>query len=182
MSDVIFQLKITLKGSKPPIWRRVLVKNSINLTELHKTIQRSMGWYNSHLHQFIVGHEYYGEPMPDFDFDVEDESKVLLKHVLNQPKKKIIYEYDFGDSWEHEVLLEKIIAEVADTQYPQCIKGKGACPPEDVGGVWGYAEFLETIKDKNHPEHEEMLEWVGGDFDPIEFDLDEVNKALKYRA
>lgn len=174
----IYQLKVTLKGTKPPIWRRIQVPADTRLGKLHRILQTVMGWTDSHLHQFIVGETFYGVPDRDFDLDVRSERTVRLDQVLPAPKAKIVYEYDFGDSWEHELLLEKIVPPDPATRYPICLAGKRACPPEDVGGVWGYAEFLETITSPDHPEHEEMLDWVGGEFDPEEFDLQAVNSQL----
>src|SRR4051794_24697397 len=177
----IYQLKITLRDSKPPIWRRVEVPDTVTLAQLHQIIQASMGWYDSHLHQFTVGRIHYGVPDPDDFEEVRDERRVRLNQILTEPKQKLVYEYDFGDGWEHVMLLEKVLAPEQGTEYPRCIAGKRACPPEDVGGVWGYASFLEIMRDPKHPEHAEMLEWVGGEFDPEEFDLAVVNQALHTR-
>ena len=178
-SGSIYQLKITLRDSSPPIWRRVLVPGEFNLYKLHWIVQLSMGWTNSHLHQFIINGQYYGIPHPDDWVEMIDERRVTLSRIAPREKSKFEYEYDFGDSWAHEILVEKILPPEAGTAYPCCVKGKGACPPEDVGGVWGYAEFLEAISDPKHPQHEDLREWVGGDFDPTAFDLEEVNRALR---
>jgi hypothetical protein len=121
---------------------------------------------------------YYGTPHPDFSFEVKNEKNVSLRQVVAKVKDKLIYEYDFGDSWEHELLVEKILLPEAGKRYPVCLTGKRACPPEDCGGIWGYTSFLDAIHDPQHPEHDEMLEWVGGPFDPEAFDLDEVNQEL----
>lgn len=176
---LIYQLKITLKDSKPPIWRRVQVPSDVSLAKLHRIIQEVMGWSDYHLHQFRLGETYYGVPDPDDFHEVEDEKTVKLSRLVSRPKAKLLYEYDFGDSWEHEILLEKILLPEPGVQYPVCITGKRACPPEDCGGVWGYGDFLEAIQNPDHPEHDEMLEWVGGSFDPEAFDLDEVNRTLR---
>lgn len=177
----IYQMKVTLKHSKPPIWRRIQVAGDTRLDKLHLILQEAMGWENYHLHQFIVGGTYYGKPHPDYDafFEMKDEKKVRLNQIAPQEKFKFIYEYDFGDSWEHELLVEKILPPEPDVHYPRCIKGKRACPPEDVGGVWGYDSFLEAIQNPDDSEHEDMLEWIGGEFDPEAFDLDEINEALR---
>jgi hypothetical protein len=175
----IYQIKVTLKGSKPPIWRRIQVRGDINLGKLHTILQEVMGWEDYHLHQFIVGRTYYGVPHPDFGFDMRDESRVKLNQIAPGEGFKFLYEYDFGDSWEHVLLVEKVLPPEQGQHYPVCIKGKRACPPEDVGGVWGYAEFLEAIQNPDHPEHEDYLEWIGGDFDPEGFDLDGVNAGLR---
>jgi len=138
-----------------------------------------MGWFNCHLHQFVVDGEYYSIPSPE-DFEpVIDERRFTLEKIAPSVKRKFIYEYDFGDSWEHEVVVEKIISPEVSEKYPQCIQGKGACPPEDVGGVWGYESFLEAIEDPKHEEHDSYLEWVGGAFDPKAFDLYGTNQALR---
>jgi len=175
----IFQIKVTLRYSKPPIWRRIQVPGDTRLDKLHLILQVVMGWQNYHLHQFIVGNTYYGEPHPDYGFEMRDERKVKLHQLAPAEKSKFVYEYDFGDSWEHELLVEKIMPPEPDVNYPRCIKGKRACPPEDVGGVWGYDDFLAAIKDPNHPEHEDMIEWWGDKFDPDWFDLEEVNEVLQ---
>lgn len=177
----IYQIKVTLKHSKPPIWRRIQVAGDTRLDKLHLILQEVMGWENYHLHQFIVGGTYYGKPHPDYDdfFEMKDEKKVRLNQIAPREKSKFTYEYDFGDSWEHELLVEKVLPPESDVHYPCCIKGKRACPPEDVGGVWGYDSFLEAIQNPADPEHEDMLEWIGGEFDPEAFDLDEINEALR---
>ena len=178
----IYQLKITLKDCRPPIWRRVQVPSSTTLGQLHWVIQFSMGWTNSHLHSFTIRGVEYGVPMPELGFDemgLRDEQPVKLSKVIPGEKFKFSYLYDFGDSWDHEILVEKVLQADPDINYPICIKGKRACPPEDCGGVWGYRDFLEAIQDPDHPEHEEMLEWVGGSFDPEDADLDDVNPQLK---
>jgi len=178
-SKDIYQIKVTLLGSKPPIWRRVQVPADVSLLTLHNIVQNAMGWENGHLHQFIIGGTYYGDEMLLDEGDVEDEAKFKLNKVVKRPKEKFIYEYDFGDGWEHQLEVEKILPAEPDVRYPRCVAGKRACPPEDCGGVWGYASLLEAIGDPDHPEHEDMSEWVGDDFDPEKFDLDGVNKILR---
>lgn len=175
----IARLKITLKDSKPPIWRRVDVPDTITLPKLHAVIQTAMGWQDYHLHQFIVGGTYYSVPDPDDLMDVRDERRVRLNQLLTAPKQKLVYEYDFGDGWEHVVLLEALLEPEPGVAYARCTAGKRACPPEDCGGIWGYASFLEAIQDPQHPEHDTMLAWAGGAFDPERFDLQQVNDALR---
>jgi hypothetical protein len=187
-TPVIYQLKITLKDVRPPIWRRVEVHSSTTLELLHEIIQTTMGWTNSHMHQFTIHnvhmHQFtihnveYGTPQPEFDFDVEDEALVKLSQVVTGEKFKFLYTYDFGDGWDHEILVEKILLPHPDSHYPFCVTGKRACPPEDCGGAWGYSDLLAAIQDPNHPKHEERLEWVGDDFDPAAFDLEETNQVL----
>lgn len=117
--------------------------------------------------------------MPDYDFDVKNEQRVKLNQVVTGEKFKFLYTYDMGDSWEHEVLVEKVLPADPQTRYPICLTGKRACPPEDCGGVWGYASFLEAIRSLDHPDRDAMLEWVGGEFDSEVFDLDAVNRMLR---
>lgn len=178
----VYQIKILLKGSKPPIWRRFLVENNISLADLHLVLQIVMGWSNSHLHQYIANGQLYGIDDPEFDFgftEILDENKYRLKQLLKKEKDKILYEYDFGDGWEHDLILEKILPFDPKTTLPRCIKATGACPPEDVGGIWGYYDFLDAIQDPNHPEHDDFLQWIGEDeFDPKAYDLKETNKLL----
>lgn len=135
----VYQLKVTLQDSKPPIWRRILVPADITLSKLHRILQVTMGWSDSHLHQFIVADTYYGvsEPGAGFgmDMEVKNESRVKLDKIAPAEKSRIIYKYDFGDSWEHQILVEKILPAEEGAPYPLCITGKRACPPEDVGGV-----------------------------------------------
>jgi hypothetical protein len=173
----IYQIKVTLKDSKPPIWRRFQVTSDTTLYKLHLILQEVMGWDNYHLHQFIVGHTYFGEPDPDYDS--EDDRKVNLSQIVEREKQKFTYEYDFGDSWLHEILIEKILLPEPGVRYPICLKGKRACPPEDCGGVWGYDDLLEIIKDPDNEEYEEMMDWLGGEFDPEFFDLDSINQRLR---
>ena len=178
----IYQIKVTLKHGKPPIWRRIQVPGDVTLAKLHRILQIVMGWADYHLHQFIVGGAYYGEPHPDYEAwgpEMHNERRVKLEQIAPGEKSKFSYEYDFGDGWEHELLVEKILPPEPGVHYPCCLKGKRACPPEDVGGIWGYADFLEAIADPDHEDHEDMLEWIGGEFDPEAFDLDEINAELR---
>jgi Plasmid pRiA4b ORF-3-like protein len=178
-TQVTYQLKITLKDARPPIWRRVQVASDITLGKLHQIIQVAMGWTNSHLHAFLIKGVEYGQPMPEYDFDVKNEQRVKLSQIVTGEKCKFLYTYDMGDNWEHEILVEKVLPAEAKMRHAVCLTGKRACPPEDCGGVWGYAEFLTAIGQPDHPEHESMLEWVDEEFDPEYFDLDEVNHLLK---
>jgi hypothetical protein len=174
----LYQLKITLRGSKPPIWRRVQVPGKFTLAQLHEVIQAAMGWYNAHLYQFEIGSEFYSNPAFQLE-DSRSDRTLALTRLIPGEKFKFHYAYDMGDYWEHAILVEKVLSADPKTQYPLCLKGKRACPPEDCGGIWGYGSFLETITDPNHPDHEDMLEWVGGSFDPEAFDLAAVNDRLQ---
>ena len=176
----IYQLKVTLNGAKPPIWRRILVPSDIQLGKLHIVLQVAMGWTNSHLHQFVSGSTPYGIQDDEFSFEmeVEDENKYKLNQLLKSEKEAIKYEYDFGDGWEHKIVLEKILPHENDKQLPRCIKGKRACPPEDCGGVWGYQGLLDILKDPEHPEYEDMVEWLGDEFDSEAFNINETNEML----
>ncbi len=174
----IFKLKIQLDGAtKPPIWREVLVPSDANLFLLHCTIQGSMGWMNGHLHQFIINGNFYGLPHPEFDDDMEDERKVKISDVLRKSKDKIMYEYDFGDGWLHSVTLIEILEADVKSVYPALLKGKGACPPEDCGGIFGFEDLKEVMKNPKNEEHEDMVEWLGYVFDPDEFELAEHQTA-----
>jgi hypothetical protein len=177
----IYQLKVTLRDSKPPIWRRLLVAGDITLYRLHTIIQVAMGWWDSHLHQFIVGErEFYGEPSLDDYYEIKNERRFRLNQIAPGEKSKFIYEYDFGDDWRHTVVVEKVLPPDPAQRLPVCIKGKGACPPEDVGGMGGFYFFLEAIQNPDHPEHDQYREWIGEEaFDPQAFDLEAVNEILK---
>jgi hypothetical protein len=177
----IFQLKIQLREVRPPVWRRVLVPGEVDLGELHAVLQTAMGWSNSHLHEFEVDDDRYGVPDPDWGERVADESKVRLFRVAREGSR-LRYLYDFGDGWEHDVTVEKVLDPQPGTRYPCCVGGRRACPPEDVGGPPGYEQFLAAVGDPGHAEHEYWTEWTGGDFDPAAFDVDATDKALEESA
>jgi len=177
----VYQIKVTLNDSKPPIWRRVLVEDTTTLSKLHTILQTVMGWTDSHLHQFIINDEFYGEPDDEFsDIETKNEKRYHLNQFVERKGFKFIYEYDFGDSWEHTILIEAILPIEKGAVYPRCIEGKRACPPEDVGGVWGYEDFQKVIADPQDPEYEQMMEWLGVKFDPERFNLDHVNEGLRH--
>lgn len=185
MGNWIYQLRITLVESRPRIWRRILVEEDILLSDLHKIIQTTMGWTNSHLHQFIKDETFYTQRMPDDDFWEEmnnvDYKGIKLNELLRFVKNTIIYEYDFGDGWMHEILLEKFLKPDPDVKYPVCIDGAMNCPPEDVGGMGGYMRMLRVLRNPNNREYESFINWLGGDFNPREFDITMVNKQLAKR-
>ena len=181
-SDLLYQFKITLLDIKPAIWRRIQVPDC-TLVELHEYIQAAFGWWNYHLHQFEIDGVPYSQPAPDgddFGLDFEDETQVVLSKLLPKSAKRTrwIYEYDFGDGWQHEVLFEGFPPSDPKAKYPLCLEGERACPPEDCGGPWGYADYLAAIADPEHEEHEEMLEWRGP-FDPEAFDAEQATKVMR---
>ncbi len=175
-----YKLKVTLRRSRPPIWRRLEVDAGVTLAELHDVLQIAMGWTDSHLHQFRRGTKYYGDPDLDLGMDREDERRVQLRQVLRRPKERMVYEYDFGDGWEHDIVLEAAGEATDEQASPRVLAGKGACPPEDVGGIGGYYELLEAIRDPTHPDHLDMLEWAGP-VDPDAFEVDDVNAYFQKR-
>jgi hypothetical protein len=179
----LFQFKITLVGIQPPVWRRIQVADC-TLDKLHEHIQTAMGWTNSHLHQFMINGERYGDPAlldDEFgDFECIDSTVTRLSAVFPTDGKRFrfMYEYDFGDGWEHEILFEGCPPLEQGKKYPLCVEGERACPPEDVGGVWGYAEFLEAMADPKHERHDELSQWAGP-FDSEIFDPADTTKAMK---
>lgn len=173
------QLKITLVRSKPPIWRRLQVPESMTLSDLHVVIQVSMGWQNAHLHEFEVKGERFSEFDEDIESGARDSASVTLRDLgLRRKNQKLTYHYDFGDDWLHEIVIESALPVDPDVKLPLCLTGRQACPPEDCGGIYGYYDLLEAISDPEHPEHEEMSEWMDPDFDPAAFDAKEVNQIL----
>ena len=176
----LYEIKILLQDSEPPIWRRVRVPRDILLFDLHTVIQFAMGWQNDHLHEFVIAKKRYGEPQSDqFDFgmDVVDEGIVRLNGVAKK-NAKFLYLYDFGDDWRHLIHIEREIIDPANTRSVICCDGANACPPEDIGGIYGYAEKVAILADANDPEHKEMRKWMGEDFDPSHFDLALTNQCL----
>ncbi len=182
MNQKIYQIKANLKDSRPNIWRRILIPSDLLMSDFHYVLQSTMGWFNAHLHQFIYDGEYYTQKLPDNfmmdDFGIDYEG-MKVSDFLSREKDKMVYEYDFGDGWRHDIVLEKITDADPKQYYPVCIKGKMNCPPEDCGGVWGYANMLEILSDPKHEQYEEISEWIGGDFDPNYFNLDEINDFLR---
>ena len=175
----IYQLKITLEDIRPPIWRRVQVPGDILLPDLHHLIQVVMGWEDAHLHAFRVGNISYGQPDSELDDWMQDEGRIRLAQIAPAEKSKFRYEYDFGDDWRHMVVVEKLLPVAVGQNYPVCLTGKRASPPEDCGGPWGYPVFLKAISNPEHERHDELLEWIGGEFDPEAFDVAAVNSELQ---
>ncbi len=182
----IYQLKITLPYIEPPIWRRLEVPGTMTFGELHDVIQIAMGWENCHLWMFYVGKTEVSPESEQFDFPGEPRAKpadsTALDDMLAGRCIKFRYVYDMGDDWLHEIKVEKIAASEPGVQYPRCTGGARACPPEDCGGFPGYLNLLETLADTKHPEREEMLEWIGGEWDAEAFDIEAVNAMLKPRG
>jgi hypothetical protein len=178
----IYQLKVTLLDTRPPIWRRLRVPSGFALEDLHSVIQAAMGWDESHLHEFRIGQKRFGKSDPSARLmgidPIGSERTTRLFMVLGKVKAKAMYTYDFGDSWEHAIVVEKVLLPEPGVPYPVCIEGKLQGPPEDCGGIPGYYNLLEAIRDPNHPEHEDLLDWVGGEFDPDAFSVEEVNHRL----
>jgi len=184
-----YQLRITLLGVRPPIWRRVLVPPTESTEYLHDVIQAAMGWYDSHLHQFILGERpnYISVEPPDpeneGDHPTLDSRHLPIRELLRRGGGRVLYNYDFGDDWTHEVRLEKEVALERGATLPQCLEGRRACPPEDCGGVYGYADIVRMLKDpKFEPEsssREELLEWLGDEFDPEAFNIEAVNAVFR---
>ena len=183
-SGLLYQLKITLLGvTKPPVWRRVLVPD-ITLRDLHDVIQLAMGWEDDHLHMFSTGGQDYGTP--GMGLDCADDARVRVSQILAGPGDRLRYTYDFGDDWEHDIVVEKTRPAAPGEARPSCVAGKGACPPEDCGGAWGYAELKEVLADPADEGHLDRLEWMGldtgEDFDPSEFSAADVNARLSVLA
>lgn len=174
----VYQIKVTLRHIAPPVWRRIEVPADIRLGKLHHVLQVVMGWTDSHMHAFRVGMVQYGTASREFPDMFKNERTVRLDQIV-VVGKKLIYEYDFGDGWEHELRIEKTIPAEPAAHYPRCLAGERACPPEDCGGPPGYEHLLEVLRDPRHEEYNEMREWIGGDFDPEAFDPSEVNVMLK---
>lgn len=182
---IIYQLKITLRGvSKPPVWRRVLVPSDITLGDLHHTVQYAMGWGDCHLHVFTTDWQEYGSP--DDEFEGADDQSVRLDEILTEQGDQLSYTYDFGDDWEHDVVVEQTLIAEPGQAYPRCVAGNGACPPEDCGGRWGYAELKKVLADPAHDEHQDLLDWLGlesgEDFDPKEFSVADADARLALRV
>lgn len=180
----VFQFKITLNDIKPRIWRRIQVPETYNFQQLHNAIQDVMGWLDYHMHEFTIidpktGFEVHiGMPedsdMQDFGYPVLEEKKQKIAGYFNRLNSKALYTYDFGDDWKHTIKFEKSLPVDINLKYPVCLAGQRACPPEDCGGSWGYEEMLETLSDEDSEDFEDMKEWVGEDFDPEYFSVDDV--------
>ena len=178
-----YQLKVTLMETDPPIWRRIAVPGDMTLRRLDRVIQTAMGWTNSHLHTFTAGGVLYSDLSPEWEIPVKDERRVRIEQVAREEGEAFVYEYDMGDAWRHQVLVEEVWAGRDGATGPSCLAGERACPPEDCGGVYGYYATLKILADPSHDEYEDTMTWItsmtAGPFDPEAFDLEAVNVALK---
>ena len=175
----VYAIKVTLLGTSPSVWRRILVPRDITLRNLHRTLQTAMGWTNCHLHQFRRQRQRLTDPRSRVGTKVADENRTKLGELIWTVGARLLYEYDFGDGWQHELLLEEVLS--GEESFRQiCVAGKRCCPPEDCGGPQGFAELLKALQDANHPSHDEVCEWVG-DFVPESFSVDEINRRLRRR-
>lgn len=179
VSQKVVSLKLTLRDTKPPVWRRLLVPGETTLADLHRAIQAAMGWEDYHLHTFDIAGRQYGDPRAVDD--VADETRVTLNGLIKSGVTRFAYIYDFGDNWDHALVIEKSLPAVEALSRPVCTAGKRKCPPEDCGGPWGYRELLEALADPAHPEHAERREWLGEDFDPDDFHPDSADAMLAAR-
>lgn len=181
----IYQLQIVLLGSEPPIWRRMQVPGDARLDWLHAALQVALGWTNSHLHQFKVGADCYSDTRVHFaefegDPEILEARKFTLRQIAPRAQDAFGYEYDFGDSWEHEITVEKILpADAAAAKTALCLDGARACPPENCGGLGSYDTLLKILKNRKHPEHKCMKEWLGRAFDAAAFDVAKTNLWLR---
>lgn len=181
-AKTVHRLKVTLRQVKPPIWRRIEVPSDIKLSDLSDVLEAAMGWYGGHLHAFEAGGVVYEPPDPEgFSFGRRpvDERKARLGEVIPVVGSKMRWDYDFGDGWEHDVLVEAIAPRQAEVTYPICLTGKRACPPEDCGGPWSYGDLLAVLADPAHPEHDELVEWLPPGFNPAEFDAGEATVDMR---
>jgi hypothetical protein len=175
----VYQLKVTLGDVKPPIWRRIQVTGDITLFTLHEILQTVMDWTDSHLHEFEIRGESYGDREIMEEDNILDEYGETLSGLINDEQEEFVYRYDLGDCWDHEILVEKIFPAKKGVRYPVCLEGKRATPPEDCGGAPGYEELLRILGDPAHPEHDRLFAWLPGDLDPEKFDVEEANKRLR---
>jgi hypothetical protein len=166
-------------GTRPPVWRRLLLPGEMTLGDLHQAIQAAMGWHDGHLHAFdIAGRQYRDRHTVD---DVADENRLTLNSLLKSGGARFAYTYDFGDNWEHALVIEKPAPAGEATSYPACLGGKRNCPPEDCAGAWGYQHLLDILADPAHPECADQIEWIGEEFDPDEFPVGTADAAIAAR-
>ena len=185
MIEPVARLRIELLEIEPKVWRRVDVPLSSTLLALHDIIQVTFGWMNSHLFEFEVGDRVYGDPMLDedlFDQRVYKARSIRLKSLVTRGVERFLYLYDFGDSWRHDISIESVRDGDADVDYPAFVGGERRGPPEDVGGVVGFMEFLEAALNPLHEEHQAMVRWYGKPFDPLDINEAHVRLVLSSLA
>jgi hypothetical protein len=178
----IVTLTISLDGVEPRIWRRLEVPATYRLDKLHRTVNAAMGWYDDHLHEFQIGDRRYGMPSQNMYAQADralSEKGVVLGDLARAGEKRFAYWYDFGDDWWHTIEIEAIGPAQKGVVYPRCTDGANACPPEDCGGIWGFDEFKEAMADPGHPDHADLKEWYGGDYDPTVFSAEATSKLLR---
>jgi hypothetical protein len=176
----ICQIKVTLRGSQPLIWRRIQARSDTTLARFHRILQKVMGWEDAHLHRFVIHGACYGVPAQGEREarKTRDERKYMLRDVVPREGSHFAYDYDLGDYWQHILVVERTLAPKEGVLYPVCLAGARACPPEDVGGIGRYHDFLQAIANPAHPEHDDFTEWIGGAFDPEAFDPSEISQKL----
>jgi hypothetical protein len=182
MTDQITRLRIELVELEPCIWRRIEVSLTTNLRALHETIQAVMPWESYHLYQFTVGDRVYGEPDPEdaaWGRKVFQARGMRLGTLVDRGITEFLYTYDFGDNWQHRVIVEAVEAADPDHDYPIFLGGERRAPPEDVGGPPGFMEFIEAISDRSHPQHKDMVRWYGGPFHPTDFGAADIARRVR---
>jgi hypothetical protein len=180
LTTLQYQLRIELQEVQPLVWRRLVVPENVALSKLAVILQYTMGWHGGHLHEFVVGRVHYGIPDEDWPNPEPfvDERRVRLNTLVESGAKRFTFLYDFGDGWEHTIKIEDLVMPENEGKRIRCLAGENACPPEDVGGAHAYFDFVAAIRDPTHAEHDSYLRWVGGNFDPSAFDLDDVDDRL----
>ena len=174
----VYELKVTLEGTTLPVWRTVQAPSAITLHKLHSVIQAAMGWEDYHLYRFEIGNGEYGESDQYGMMTLLRDARRAWFGSEVQTGDTFTYEYDFGDSWLHRIVVKQELSPEPDMRYPVCIRGEGACPPEDCGGIYGYSELLEKLSEPTHEQHSDAVSWVGEGFDPRAFDVAKANSRL----
>jgi hypothetical protein len=176
----VYVLRVSLRDVKPEVWRRLAVRSETSLPKFAQILERVMGWEGYHLHMFDVGGVLFGDPDEDADYVINERS-ATVRHVLPRVGSALKWDYDFGDSWQHDVVVEAIDEPKETTRYPICIDGACACPPEDCGGTTGYKDLVRILANPRDREHARMVEWAPDGFDPAAFDLTAANRRLRAR-
>ena len=175
----LLELRVTLESVEPPVWRRFVISSDMYFSDLHDVLQVVMGWEDYHLHRFLAGDAIIGIPDPDFDDEeTTDETDVVVGDVLAREGDSLVYEYDFGDGWSHQIVVERFAGAAGRKPLAKCLDGARSCPPEDVGGPFSYANFLDAMADPTHEDHVRFKEWIG-EFDSESFSIEAVNRGLE---